>query len=135
MAYQMDGIVELNAHGRTATSLLPYDAMDLKSGWQRRARVVYPAPQCIVDTYRPLASRVFATQCRGGNGGKESPIVAVGDVGLGFALDENRTPVVSVETAALLQLVQTKGGVEMAPKWVDEMRDTWASGQSLTLFH
>lgn len=130
----MDGIIDLRAPGRTATTTLPYDVMDAK-GWHRRTRIVYPAPQCIVDTYRPLASRVFAIQCRGGNGGKESPIVAVGDVGLAFALDENRTPVVSVETAALLQLVQTEGGAEMAPKWVDEMRDTWASGQCLTLFH
>ena len=129
----MADVVELHAHGHTATTTLPYDVMDAK-GWHRRARIVYPAPQCIVDTYRPLASRVFATQCRGGNGEK-SPIVAVGDVGLGFALDENRTPVVSVETAALLQLVQTKGGAEKTPKWVDEMRDTWASGQCLTIFH
>jgi hypothetical protein len=129
----MDSIIDLHAPGRTATSLLPYDAMDLKSGWHRRARVVYGAPPEILATYLPLASGTFVKQYRGDAVEKgESTITAVGDVGLGLALDENRTAVVSVECIALQQLIQeTEGTPEATPEWLTRLASTWTSNQVL----
>ena len=127
-------VFELRAHGRTAIATLPYDAMDMK-GWHRRNRIVYRAPPSIVATYLPLSSRVFATQYCGETEAVSSPMVAVGDLGLGFALDDDRLPVVSVEAVALMQLVQTEGHGESIPDWLTRLTTTWTSGQCLLLFH
>ena len=122
--------VVLTAHGRTSTTTLPYDAMDAK-GWHRRARIVYDAPPSLVATYLPLASKVFATQYRGDAEAVASSVVAVGDLGLGFALDEARLPIISVETVALMQLTETAGSPEFTPCWLSHLASTWTSGQCL----
>lgn len=124
--------IDLQASGRTTDETLPYDAMDLR-GWHRRARVVYDAPPSIVATYMPLASKLFATQCKGT--GQTDGVVVIGDLGVGLALDQTRMPVVSVETMALLQLIQSPGAPESVPDWLRQLQATWTSGMALFAFH
>lgn len=128
--------VVLTAHGRTSTTTLPYDAMDAK-GWHRRARVVYDAPPSLVASYLPLASKVFATQYRGEDEVVPHEVASiVGDLGLSFALDEARQPVVSVEAIALHQLlVSAATSIAEAPAWMSALEATWTSGQCLTILH
>ena len=127
-----DCFVELRAKGRTATSLLPYDTMNV-NGWLRRARVVYAAPSDVIASYIPLASTTFANLYGGGDVLEKAPgtITIIGDVGLGLALDDNLALVVSVEGIALHQLVQTEGTPHATPGWLTRLESTWTSNQCL----
>ena len=126
-------VVELHATGRRTAATLPYDAMDGARGWHQRVRAVYAAPACVLRQYISLASRAFTMLYRGDepNVEEETPIVLTGDVGLGLALDEGKQPVVSVEAAALLELVAMPGTPECLPGWLTSLQATWCSGQCL----
>jgi len=128
--------IELHAKGRTASQTLPYDAMDVHA-WHRRPRIVYTAPPSLLATYQPLVTATFAKLCQAATGEatQDASVVAVGDLGLGLALDEDRRPVVSVETAAVLQLVQTTpGAADVAPEWLASLEQSWASGLCFFVF-
>lgn len=126
--------IVLDARCRTAHETLPYDAMDPR-GWHRRARAVCDAPPCIIAAYAPLASRTFAKLSAAVKTGGPHPILAVGDLGLGFALDERRQSVVSVEAAALLQLVALTPGTPCpTPAPLAAMQGTWSAGMCLVAF-
>jgi hypothetical protein len=124
-------VVELKARARTATATLPWDAVDVAAR-HRRARAVCAAPPSLVATYLPLAARPFARRCQVG---EAATSLALGDVGLGLALDDGE-PVVSVEAAALLQLAAeggaAEGGAGAPPGW-GELCATWSSGHCFTL--
>ena len=62
-------------------------------------------------------------------------IVTIGDLGLGLSLDESRQPVVSVETAALYELVQTPGAKEDVPEWLAQLQSEWTSGMCTFMFN
>ena len=129
-------IVELHAKGRTASQTLPYDAIDVQA-WNRRARIVYTPPPSLLASYQPLVSATFAKLCQTAPGDvtEDGPVVIpVGDLGLGLALDEDRKPIVSVETVALLQLVKTQGAADVAPEWLAPLQQSWTSGQCLFVF-
>ena len=130
----MEHTIELRAKGRSTDQSLPYDAMDMR-GWQRRARVVYDAPPGILATYLPLASATFAKLCATKPCPHEDCIVVMGDLGLGLSLDESRQPVVSVETAALYELVQTPGAKEDVPAWLSQMQSEWTNGMCAFMFN
>ena len=136
VAYTMEPTIELHAEGRRTDESLPYDAMDVRC-WSRRARVVYEAPPSILATYRPLSSGTFAKLCAVSTPEvHDSSITTIGDVGLGLSLDENRKPVVSVETAALYQLVQTPGEAEdVPPEWLSRLQSQWTSGMCVFMHH
>ena len=131
-------VVELHATGRTASQTLPYDAVSVQA-WHRRARVVYAAPPSLVAAYLPLASTTFARLCGTSSptdaGGDGAAVVAIGDLGLGLALDEERRPVVSVEAVALLQLVRTTPGTadDGVSEWLAALQGSWVSGQCLVV--
>ena len=129
-------VLELEACGKRVDSTLPYDALHVNA-WHRRTRAVYPAPPCILHTYPTLASKVFATLARGNAqpNAQTDDVVAVGDLGLGFALDPSYVPVVSVEATALYQLVtQTAGASEETPAWLQKLQGEWTAGMALVLF-
>ena len=127
-------VIELHAKGRTASQTLPYDAMDVHA-WHRRPRVVYTPPPSLLAAYKPLVTATFAKLCPATPGDEDASVVAVGDLGLGLALDEDFRPVVSVETAAVLQLVQTTpGAADVAPEWLAPLEQSWASGLCFFVF-
>ena len=123
--------IELRAKGWTATETLPYDALDVHA-WHRRARAAYAAPPSVVRAYLPLAARPFATQCPAPEAEAEG-VLALGDLGLGLALDERRTAVVSVEAAALYELVQAPGERAALPAPLAALQATWAAGACLLM--
>jgi len=128
-------VVELHATGRTASQTLPYDAVNAQA-WHRRARVVYAAPPSLVAAYLPLASTTFARLCGtspADAGSDGAAVVAIGDLGLGLALDEERQPVVSVEAVALLQLTRTTPGTADGAEWLTALQGSWVSGQCLVV--
>ena len=131
----------LHAVGRTSSATFPYDAVDPVRQWHHRSRVVYAAPTAVVVWYLPLASTTFANLCcRVARGNPATTdVVLVGDLGLHFALDESYHPMVSVEAAALLQLLQNGLGDvhpgEPTPGWLVELQETWGSGQCMFGFH
>lgn len=116
--------VELRAQGRTSEETLPWDAMH-PNAWHRRARVVYDAPDFLVAAYRHLASKCFASLCPPATA---TGVLVAGDVGLGLALDDRRRPVLSIEAAALLQLVDSAGVAEPTPRAFEELQQSWVAG-------
>ena len=129
----MDSTIELLSHGHTATETLSYDAMDMR-GWYQRTRAVHDAPPSILAAYVPLASTIFAKQCQHVASG-DTNILAMGDVGLGLALDERRNPTISTEATALVQLISTPGEPQATPHALKCLHATWTSGQCLFLFN
>ena len=130
----MEYTIELRAKCHTTDAILPYDAMDVRA-WQRRVRVVSAAPPSIVASYVPLASATFTKLCTSTYSYDSDSMIIIGDVGLNFALDERKQPVMSVEAAALYQLMSSPGEPEAIPDWLTQLQASWTSGQCLFMFN
>jgi hypothetical protein len=109
----------LETEGRAVDSTLPYDATTAKE-WHRQPRRMHAVPPPLLYSYSLLAATPFRTLLDGeslkrairDNYQRAPPVFAAGDVGLGLVLDATRPhpPLVSVEAAALYQLVQEADG-------------------------
>ena len=119
-------LVELHANGRSVSETLPWTAMDVRT-WNRRNRIAYDAPLSVISAYHPLASTTFKS-LNPFPEGQTTPMMMIGDLGLGFGLDENRKPVVSVEAMALEQLVTSPGDEETLPNSLRLLASTWTLG-------
>jgi len=134
-----ENTVAMRSEGKLSQEQLPYDAMGPHS-LHRRARVVYRAPAPLVRAYLPLSSKWFSESAEGApaSSSSDSDLVLFGDVGLGLATD-GRTgePVVSVEAAALHELLEGEGegrassSPPLLPEWMRSMEREWVSGQCL----
>ena len=125
----------LESKTHVASQTLPYDAMEV-SAWSRRNKVVAVAPTCIQAAYIPLASTPFRKLCGQPPVMAGTPsVITMGDLGLSFALDETQQPVMSVESAALFQIVQSETGApEAMPTWLRTFESQWASGMCMFMY-
>lgn len=139
--YRGDSVIELKITGRTSSETFPYDEIGLQA-WHKRSRAVYPVPDDVLQQYLPLASATFQRLCvqqhvqhGGGGSSTGSSVTVIGDIGMGFVLDDMRQPKMSVEAAALHQLVQT-GPEKYVPKadWLCRLQQTWYHHMSLFMF-
>jgi hypothetical protein len=133
--YRGENPIELVDIGHTSSETFAYDEVGLQA-WQRRTRVMHTVPDNILNIYMPLASKTFQRLClHKVNESSSTPnIHVIGDVGMGFALDESRIPCMSVEAAALYQLVQTPNRHTPVPNWLKELEQTWTHQMSLFMF-
>lgn len=130
-----ENVIELVAVGRTSPQTFPYDEVGLV--WHRRPRVMYEVPNHILARYIPLSSATFQTIClhkMQHTSASNSAIHVMGEIGMGFALDEYRYPRMSVEAAALYQLVQTPSSPTQVPNSFFELEKNWTSQMSLFMF-
>jgi hypothetical protein len=109
----------LATEGRAVDKTLPYDAATVKE-WHRQPRRMHAAPPPLLYAYGPIAALPFRELVDDesvklairADYRRAPPVFAAGDVGLGLALDATlpHPPLVSVEAAALYQLVQEADG-------------------------
>lgn len=129
--------IALNSVGTTSEETYPYHEVALQ--WHRRSRAMFPCPQTILGTYLPLASATFhkfrtadptATA-------DDKKIKVLGDNGLNFALNDERHPSISIEAAALFELVQSIQNCPSAdtPRWLETLQDTWLHNMCLFMFN
>lgn len=133
--YRGDNVIELLDVGHTSVETFAYDQIGLQA-WQRRHRVMYTVPGHILKTYMKLASKTFQMlSLHNADDGSSSPsnIHVIGDIGMGFALDESRIPRMSVEAAALYQLIKTPNPnhVISVPHWISDLEQSWTHNTSL----
>lgn len=134
-----DNLVELSHVGHTSSETFAYNEIGLQA-WQRRPRVMYAVPAHVLEKYMPLASKTFqnlSSHNTADESATTSNIHVIGDIGMGFALDESRIPRMSVEAAALHQLVQSEkhSSHEISvPKWMIDLEQTWTHQMSLFMF-
>jgi len=130
--YRGDNTIELLEVGHTSSQTFPYDEIGLQS-WHKRPRVLYRIPDHILQVYVPLASTTFQKLSLHNKheSSATSNIHVMGEIGMGFALDESKIPCMSVEAAALYQLVQTKNEPIQTPHWVEPLKQSWSSQMSL----
>lgn len=122
-------VIELKTSFRSTSETFPYSAVDLRS-WHRRHRVVCDAPCSVVSRYVNESSAYFLQLFSTDNETYtcEDDVFMAGDLGLGFALDDKRKPVISIEAAVLLQLVRTHTSQgEQTPLKLHTLQDNWCA--------
>ena len=127
---------DLHAVGHKVDMLLPFDAMHFVHDCQHRPRVVFSAPACVRRAYLPLASSSFQTWANGAEREEDDSddLVLSGNVGLGFGLTSKNELVVSVEAAALMELLRELRGTPEESGALDRLSETWSYGQCLVAF-
>ena len=145
----LDGIIELIPKGYTSTKTYPYDAVGVQS-WHSRTRCLYPAPKRVLQIYIPLSSTTcqnlavipgnsesISTESENTGNESETHITIVGDLGLGLMLNESMQPRISVEAAALYQLMQQTPGnpPNESMDLFDKMSIQWCSGMSMFMIN
>lgn len=140
--YRGENVIELVDVGHTSGETFAYDEIGLQS-WHRRPRVMYTVPDHVLKMYIPLASKTFQKLSKHNidtsSSTTSSSIHVIGEIGMGFALDESRMPRMSVEAAALYQLVQSPSTDDQppvsAPIWIQDLEQSWTHQMSLFMFN
>lgn len=141
--YRGKGLIELVASGCTSNETFPYHEVGLRN-WHKRPRVTYAVPDDILQCYLPLVSETFKRLCVQPTAqGKDTIKVHVmGDVGMGFALNEFHKPCMSVEAAALYQIIQDCDEKlekveeqQSIPTWLQKLKNDWHHPMSLFMFN
>lgn len=133
-----EDVIELKSKGQTSQETFPYHEVGLQN-WHKRPRVVYPIPVDILNSYLPLASATFHRlnkyQPDQPSTEKKVNLFVLGDVGLGFVLNDAREPKMSVEAAALYELIQTSGSPSNNASLVESLRSKWYHQMSLFMMN
>ena len=123
-------VIVLNSKGYLTQSTFDATEVDVKA-WKNRSRMVFPAPESLLPSYLPLASKTFARMCPSMPQAAVKRGMYLGFQGLNLALDEKRRPVISIEAEALLELIQ-ETTEEVPPTW--NLQD-WTEAHLFTAFH
>ena len=138
ITYRAQGdIIVLNTLGATSQETYPYHEVALE--WHKRSRAMFPCPQTILATYLPLASATFHKfrDPTALGTADDKKILVLGDNGLNFALNDRRQPSISIEAAALFQLVNTLQNLSPLepPTWLQTLQNTWTHSMCLFMFN
>lgn len=129
-----DDIILLDAVPYSSGQTFAYDEVSV-SAWHNRPRSVYNMPDSLFSMYLPLVSSTFSKLCSCETQYSGNSITSVGDLGLGFVLDDSKRPMMSVEGAALFQLVHMAGNADTTPPWLESLRNTWTQKMCLFMFN
>jgi len=129
----LNDVITLRAIGHSSGETFPYH--EVGRAWQKRTRVVFPVPSVIRNTYLPLTSLTFRTMFREEATPTTSDVISIGDLGLGLVIDDSRQLGMSVEAAALFQLIDTSGTAHSIPDWLRFAQTAWCHQNAVFMFN